>query len=485
MIFNSVTYLLFLFAVTALYWLLPRRPRLWLILLSSIAFYGFWRVEFVPLLLLSAATDFFAARSIHASSNPARRKLFVLLSLAVNLGLLLYFKYLMFFAENVVGALNLFGFEVQVPAWKIVLPLGISFYTFQTISYTIDVYRGFIEPERSFVLYGCYVTFFPQLVAGPVLRAREVVEQLARRPRFDLSDLGAGLRRLLYGLFLKVVIADNIAPLVDSGFALRIEHLSALDVWTLAFMFGFQIYFDFSAYSHIALGSARVMGIRFPENFNFPFMASSPADFWRRWNISLSSWIRDYVFLPLSGMGARDRSVGGFAPDAPSRRRMRSIRALFLTWALMGLWHGANWTFVLWGLYFAIFIGIYWLGVPWYSRLPAWASRWGGWAVTLPVVMLSWVPFRAETLTAAFGMYARILDPAAYGWHGLRENTYLVAALIMLSIVATYAFRNTAMLRLRRFRPAWASAETAAFAVIIALVFIFLRPIKQFIYFQF
>jgi len=286
-----------------------------MIFLASLTFYGFWRVEFLPVMLASTIVDYGAARAIHATDDERRRRIYLGLSLCVNLGLLFYFKYLIFFASNGTGLLRSIGFDVADPEWNIILPLGISFYTFQTISYTVDVYRRIIAPQRDFVLYACFVTFFPQLVAGPILRAREVIDQLSVRPRFSLTDFTVGIRRILSGLFLKVVLADNIASLVDAGFRQPIDGLGALDVWTLAFLFGFQIYFDFSAYSHIALGSARLMGIPFPENFNFPYLATSPREFWKRWHISLSSWIRDYLYLPLMGEAVRDDSRGGLAAD--------------------------------------------------------------------------------------------------------------------------------------------------------------------------
>jgi D-alanyl-lipoteichoic acid acyltransferase DltB (MBOAT superfamily) len=485
MIFNSVTYLLFLALSVGLYWVLPRRPRLWLIFLASLTFYGFWRVEFLPLMMVSALTDYFAARGIHKSSRTGVRRGLLLLSLLVNLGLLFYFKYLMFFADNVSGLARLVGVEFNFPAMNIILPLGISFYTFQTISYTVDVYRGFIKPERDFVLYGCYVIFFPQLVAGPVLRAAEVIHQISQRPEFRLSDLAVGLRRVAYGLFLKVVLADNIAPLVDTGFAMRSSDLSALDVWTLTFLFGFQIYFDFSAYSHIALGSARMMGIRFPENFNFPYLASSPKDFWRRWHISLSSWIRDYLYLPLTGTQVHDRSTGGLAGAAAAPRGASKTQALFLTWAIMGLWHGAAWTFVVWGLYHALLIyGHRTIGGA-LRNVPPWLARWGGLAVTMPLAMLSWVPFRAQSLTQTLEMFRLVVTPSGYVWLGLRENTYLIAAMVLLAMLVTYLVQTELVPRLRRHPVPWFLLESASLAAIVTLVFIFLRPIRQFIYFQF
>jgi len=326
------------------------------------------------------------------------------------------------------------------------------------------------------------VTFFPQLVAGPILRAAEVIPQFARRPEFDWINVGIGLRRILYGLFLKVVLADNISPLVDSGFAQPVTSLGALDVWTLAFLFGFQIYFDFSAYSHIALGSARMMGICFPENFRFPYLASSPRDFWRRWHISLSSWIRDYLYLPLAGIKVHDRSTGGLA-NATVEKSHNSV--LFLTWAIMGLWHGAAWTFIFWGLYHAVAIFIYRLVRPLAHRFSKRTTTVGGIAFTLPVMMLGWIPFRAQDLPTTLTMFAKLADPSAYTWLGLRENTYLIAVLLLLGVAGTYIFREFVIPWMRQKAFLTYIVEVPVFAIIFGLVFLFLRPISQFIYFQF
>jgi D-alanyl-lipoteichoic acid acyltransferase DltB (MBOAT superfamily) len=377
------------------------------------------------------------------------------------------------------------GFDVADPAWNIILPLGISFYTFQTISYTVDVYRRLIRPERDFVLYACYVTFFPQLVAGPILRAREVIGQLNARPAFSLSDFSVGIRRVLFGLFLKVVLADNLAPLVDAGYAEPTSALGALDVWTLAFLFGFQIYFDFSAYSHIALGSARLMGIHFPENFNFPYLATSPRDFWKRWHISLSSWIRDYLYLPLMGEAVRDDSTGGLAQVVDDQRERRRVRSLFLTWAIMGLWHGANWTFVLWGVYHAVLVYLQRVIGPRLPDFPARTAAIGGWLITLPLAMLGWIPFRAQSVGDALDLMSKVVMPTQYFSLGLRENNYLVAALLLAAIVATRSFRDVVQPWLMRRPLVWTATQASGYAVLVALVFVFLRPINQFIYFQF
>ena len=262
MVFNSLTYLILLTSVVTLFWCISYNLRFYLIFLSSLIFYGFWKIEFIPLLLFSTILDWWVALKIVNSKNK-KKKIFLLISLIINLGILFIFKYLIFFTENSIGLLNLFNAKIDPIILKIILPLGISFYTFQTISYTVDVYRGTIKPENNFIVYACYVTFFPQLIAGPILRAKEVITQFKKQNVFRWDYISGGLRRVLYGLFLKVVIADNLAPLVNSGFSLPVSELSAFDVWTLSFLFGFQIYFDFCGYSHIL--SAKMIGIIFPE----------------------------------------------------------------------------------------------------------------------------------------------------------------------------------------------------------------------------
>lgn len=487
MTFNSVTFCLFLFIVVTTYWCLPwQRARMWFLFLSSLVFYGFWRIEFLPLMLFSTFVDYFAALRIQATDSKAARRFWLIGAVTINLGLLFFFKYLLFFTNSAISLGQLIGVEADRVTWNIILPLGISFYTFHSISYTIDVYRGFINAERDYLRFGCYVVFFSQLVAGPILRAIEVIPQLCARQRPRLEGFVAGIQRIVFGLFLKVVLADNIALLVDDGFAQSVSTLSALDVWTLAFMFGFQIYFDFSAYSHIAIGSARLLGIRFPENFNFPYLATSPRDFWRRWHISLSSWIRDYLYLPLAGKLVQDRSTGGLgASITQDRSHPKDAGALFLTWTIMGLWHGANWTFMVWGLYHAICIYCYRLATARPLPIGARARNLIGWLVTLPLMMLSWIPFRAPDVNTAFSMGIKLLSLSQYHWLGMRENTYLIAFVLLLGIVGTRFVQTRIAAAIARLPVLDTIARTSVMAVSIAFVFIFLRPIKQFIYFQF
>ncbi len=344
-----------------------------------------------------------------------------------------------------------------------------------------------IPAQRDFLLYGCFVTFFPQLVAGPILRGHELLNQLTQRPSFNVEMFAGGLRRIIYGLFLKVVIADNIAPLVDEGFAGSIAKMSALDVLTLSFLFGFQIYCDFSAYSHIALGSARLMGIHFPENFNFPYIARSPKEFWQRWHISLSSWVRDYLYLPLIGAKVDDRSVGGLAVASQEKvfAGRYQVVALFVTWAVMGFWHGANWTFIFWGLYHATYIQIYRLSTPFRVMLPTWIRNLIGWGVTLLICMLSWIPFRANNIGDALSMYAILFDPLRYSFLGLRENSYLIAALLMIGFMLTWLANRLNLKLAESYERIAFLLECGVIAIASGLVFVLLRPVSQFIYFQF
>ena len=431
--------------------------------------------------MFSVVVDWWVALRMSGTAEKQRVK-FLFLSIVTNMGLLFYFKYLMFFADNFTSLANVFGANLDPILINIILPLGISFYTFQTISYTVDVYRRNIAPEKDFLLYACYVTFFPQLVAGPILRASEVLKQFVQRKSFCFEHIIFGARRILYGLFLKVVLADNIGPMVDQGYSLPVESMSALDVWTLAFLFGFQIYFDFSAYSHIALGSARLLGIVFPENFNFPYLASSPRDFWRRWHISLSSWIRDYLCLPLTRAKGFDRSIGGLT-IATSQKG--NSRALYVTWAIMGLWHGASWTFVLWGVYHALIISIYRLVSPLGKKLNERFKLVGGVVCTLPLMMLGWIPFRAESLNQAFEMWRKVFDPSAYFWLGMRENVYLITFILIVGILLASFLRKVFFTNLPTLNWGRQLVDFTAIAVMVALVVVFLRPISQFIYFQF
>ncbi|MBF0268000.1 MAG: MBOAT family protein [Alphaproteobacteria bacterium] len=487
MIFNSVSFILFLAAFTSLWWMLPERPRHWLIFLGSLLFYGFWRVEFVAVLLLSMSTDYAAALALDRTTTRWKRRALLSLSVLVNLGLLTYFKYADFLLSNFAKLSLLTGFDLSVTPLNIVLPLGISFYTFQSISYTVDVYRRQVRAERDYLCFANFVLFFPQLVAGPILRAAEVIEQLKSRQPFRLFDLSFGIKTILSGMFLKVVLADNLAPLVDDAFSMPSGSFGAKESWALASLFGYQIYFDFAGYSLIAIGSARLMGVHFPANFDWPYISRSPREFWRRWHISLSSWIRDYLYLPLCGMRTRDDSLGGLAEVAQQdvkTREGKRIWALLVTWAIMGLWHGANWTFVLWGLWHAVLILGYRLLTP-RLVLPRPLAAIGGWLVTYPLILLGWIPFRAQSVSEAVSLMINAFTPSSYLLpFALPRHYYTLSLLLPLAMVTAYIL-HVSWPRLRRLPVVGDVMHIGGLAFAFGLVFVFFRPIRQFIYFQF
>lgn len=490
MIFNSATYvLLFLPTVAILYWHLPSRARLWLLFTASLAFYGFWRLDFIPLILFSGILDYYLALWIDRTVDPGRRRRVLLISVVANLLILGVFKYLNFAVESVGSVARLVGYEPGFVELNIILPLGISFYIFQTLSYTIDVYRKEIPAERDMLKYLCFVTFFAHMVAGPILRARVLLPQFDCRPSFDRQMIIDGLMRIVAGLFLKVVLADTIAGFVDAGFAKPTKDHGFHDAWTLAFLFGFQIYFDFAGYSHIAIGSAQLLGIRLPENFAFPYMSASPREFWQRWHISLSTWIRDYLYLPLLGTfrSSRDGAWDTVTSSDDTVGFARRTSALFATWIIMGLWHGANWTFALWGLYHAVVIQVQRIATPVFAMRAGIMTSVIGFVTTLPVMMAGWVPFRCRTVNDALLMWAQMLDvrdllrPSL----GLAPNTCLLAASMLIAMVAAWMWTALIMPRLRQSPVLMGVSEAMFYAVALPLVMINLQIKEQFIYFQF
>ena len=336
MAFNSIHFLIFLPLVLAAYWTLRRNAglRLLLLLIASYYFYMSWNWMYAGLILGSTVLDFVAAGAMHRATSPRGRRGWLAVSLAGNLGVLFVFKYFNFFAESFAQVFGWAGVDVGRMQHSLLLPVGISFYTFQTLSYTIDVYRGRLEPTRSFLKFALFVSFFPQLVAGPIVRASHFLPQLEQTPRFDDRAAERGLGLILYGLFKKVCLADVLGSvLVDPAFA----DPSACSSWMLLvamYAYVFQIYYDFSGYSDIAIGAARMLGFDLPINFNRPYLATSMRDFWRRWHISLSTWLRDYLYAPLGG---------------GKGSTFKTMRNLAIVMVLGGLWHGAAWGFVAWG----------------------------------------------------------------------------------------------------------------------------------------
>ncbi|WP_299430983.1 MBOAT family O-acyltransferase [uncultured Maribacter sp.] len=336
MLFNSIDFAIFLPIVFVLYWFVINKSlklQNLLIVVASYFFYGWWDWRFLSLILFSTIVDYSVGILLQKENNILKRKTLLWISIIVNLGFLGFFKYYNFFLENFIDAFSLFGILLKTSSLSIILPVGISFYTFQTLSYTIDVYRKNLEPTKDFVAFTAFVSFFPQLVAGPIERASNLLPQFYKKRIFSYDAAVDGMRQILWGLLKKIVIADNAAIYVNLIFENYPEY-SGNTLFLGAVFFAFQIYGDFSGYSDIAIGTSRLFGFNLKQNFAFPYFSRDIAEFWRRWHISLSTWFRDYVYIPLGG------SIGG---------TWMKVRNTFIIFIVSGFWHGANWTFIVWG----------------------------------------------------------------------------------------------------------------------------------------
>ncbi|MFV8749791.1 MBOAT family O-acyltransferase [Nannocystaceae bacterium ST9] len=475
--FNSLEYVLLLVVTSVLFFGAGYRARLVILIIASLIFYAAWNVPFVSLIVISAGVDYTAARLLGqpASSGwqrPTARKAVLAVSLLLNLGLLGYFKYANFFLANVHELMG--HAEGEGKLLDIVLPPGISFYTFQTMSYTIDVYRRQITPTKSFLRFFLYVTFFPQLIAGPIERAGHLLVQFdhaATRP-FRVENLVSGAQMIVFGMFKKVVIADHCGRLADQVF----RDPAGFDGWTAligVYAFTLQIYCDFSAYSEIARGSARIFGIDLMRNFDQPYLTSNIAEFWRRWHISLSNWFRDYVYIPLGGS---------------QKGKVRTLINLIITMFLSGLWHGAAWTFVIWGLYHGLLLLITALIGKRVAKLFGGGrlARALGWFTTFHLVVIGWILFRA----ADMAQFRQLLGSIAGQIAGLASGGGLPTSAQGMFIAGMFAFIGMSALdrRERLLERIWGSpigSVVFATVLIVAMLLIGLPDGPAFIYFQF
>jgi D-alanyl-lipoteichoic acid acyltransferase DltB (MBOAT superfamily) len=394
--FNSFDFLIFFVAVFVVQFVLPHRPRNLFLLAASYFFYGCWDWRFLGLMLLSTVIDFYCSHQIHKSEGQVRRKRLLTVSVLANLGVLGFFKYFNFFADSARELAAAGGFVFSDFTFDVILPVGISFYTFQTMSYTIDVYRGDMRPLQRFSDFALYVAFFPQLVAGPIERGTRLAPQIEDGRRTSWGGVQDGGWLVLKGLFKKAVIADNMAPIVDQVYTA--SNPAGPEVWLAMYAFAFQIYGDFSGYTDIARGVGRMMGYDLMLNFRMPYLATSPSDFWQRWHISLSSWLKDYLYIPLGG------NRGG---------SLLTMRNLMLTMLLGGLWHGAAWTFVLWGAFHGLILIVYRLAGKLVDSPMRFSPLW--WlqvAVMFHLTCFSWLIFRAESFT----QLTHLLQCLTTGW---------------------------------------------------------------------
>ena len=477
MYFNSIAFALFLPIVWVLYWALAKstlKAQNMLLIAASYVFYGWWDWRFLSLIALSTLLDFSIGKALGEDRSTKTRKWLLGASLLGNLGMLGTLKYFDFFARSFAEAFQSVGVSVDPFTLGWVLPVGISFYTFQTLSYTIDAYRRDIVPTRDPAAFFAYVSFFPQLVAGPIERASQLLPQFLVRRTFDPAKASDGMRQMLWGFFKKVVIADACAPLVDQIFEPGANWSASTLLWG-AFLFAFQIYCDFSGYSDIAIGLGRLFGFELMRNFAFPYFSRDIAEFWRRWHISLNTWFRDYVYIPLGG------SKGSV------RIRIRNILAIFL---LSGLWHGASWTYVVWGMINAVlFIPLVLsgrnrnnLGVVAEGRLLPNLREFTGIAGTFGITLVAWIFFRAKTIGHALDFLRGMASPSIFGLSKLFDG-WLMAMIVVLLLVEWLQRTQQHALAVGHL-PAW--MRRSMYGGVFMLIFFFGQFSGQdFIYFQF
>lgn len=472
MLFNSLRYIVFLTVVVALFWRLPTRHRPLLLLVGSYLFYMNWFPQYGLMIVTLTTLNYFLG--LRLASARSQRRVWLWLGVVFNLGVLAFFKYTNFILDNVRAIADMAGQTFSLDA-SILLPLGISFFTFEFIHYLVDVYRG-SPPVRSWVDFALFPAFFPTQIAGPIKRYQNFIPQLSLPTVFGSDRFQDGLRLIVRGLFKKVVLADNLVAVVEAGFGAP-SGLGAVDAWLVVLAFTLQIYFDFSGYTDIGRGSAALLGYDVPENFNLPYLAENLADFWRRWHISLSSWLRDYLYIPLGG----------------SRRGLaRQYFNLFATMTLGGLWHGAAWTFVVWGAFHGLGLIVH---REWQRHTTRWAGArqslvWRGLAgaLTLMFVAVGWVFFRATTLGVAAELLQRMTLIGAPRWIGSLDpdhwlTTAIVAGAYGLYLAAAEWARRTpppAWLRTR----AW-MVRAAVMALMVLAIVAFPGGQASFIYFQF
>lgn len=464
MVFSSLLFMfIYLPVVLAIYYIVPRRWRnLWLFV-ANLVFYGWGEPVYILLMLFSICINYFAGRLIDSNrENRKKAKAILIVDIVVNLAMLAFFKYFDLFAATLSRIPG-----VSIPALHLALPIGISFYTFQTMSYPIDVYRGDASIQRNFISFGTFVALFPQLIAGPIVRYKDIASQLDFRAT-GVDQFASGVRRFTVGLGKKVLIANNIGALWDIYAAKAPGELTVLGSWLGILAFSLQIYFDFSGYSDMAIGLGRMLGFEFLENFNYPYISKSVTEFWRRWHISLGTWFRDYVYIPLGGN---------------RKGPWRQIFNLLVVWALTGFWHGANWTFLCWGLYYAVFLILEKLFLlKGLKRVPVLAT-----VYTLLVAVCGWVLFDLPSLSAAGAYYGAMFGFAGGGAAAAADFFYLreYALVFLVCILACTPLGKTLYEKLSGKAKAWLTPVMIAAVLVLSTAYLVDATYNPFLYFRF
>lgn len=475
MLFNSLEFLIFFPIVFCVYWNIRNtRAQNAMLVLVSYFFYGWWDWRFLGLIFVSSAVDFTLGRLIHRTDEQSKRLRLLIVSLVVNLGILGFFKYYNFFIDSFADLLGTVGLQANYSSLQVILPVGISFYTFQTLSYTIDIYRRRIEPTKDVIAFFAFVSFFPQLVAGPIERAKNLIPQFLRQRTFDPGAASDGFRQILWGFFKKVVIADNCAFIVDACFA-DPAGMQPLFLVIGLVCFAFQIYCDFSGYSDIAIGTARLLGFNLMQNFAYPYFSRDIAEFWRRWHISLSTWFRDYVYIPLGGSYSS---------------KWKRIRNILITFVVSGFWHGANWTFVFWGfLHGLYYIPLMLTGGQKRHKGPLAEGRLlptfrtaGMMLLTFLLTLVAWTFFRATSINEAFEYLGSIFTGS--GTNGVQRMTTLFVVLMIAGMLVIEWIQRSKPhgLEIASFPIV---ARWSTYVLLIAVCLWFYGEQQAFIYFQF
>lgn len=479
MLFNSLEFLIFFIIIYCLYSFCRHKQQNIILLVASCIFYAVWDLRFLFLIFISIIVDYFCGLKIYESEDDKERKRFLLLSIFVNLSILGFLKYFNFFADNLRILLSLLGVDLHRTSFNVILPIGISFYMFKTMSYTFDIYRKEIKPTKNFLDYALFVIYFPQILAGPIMRAKVLLPQIISSRKITLDNIYEGCYLIFWGLFQKLFIADNLAKIIDPVFANHSQQSGAM-VLAVIYAYSFQIFCDFAGYSNIANGLNRCMGFDAMLNFNLPYFSTNPKEFWQRWHISLSTWLRDYLYIPLGGN---------------RKTRLATYRNLLFTMFLGGLWHGASWTFVIWGIYHGILLIMHRIFTPFFKKIRFISFSKEGliekiWMCLkiiffFHLVCFGWLIFRAASLSQACDMMRAVfmnfnfINDTGFKFSGLKIIFYIW----VLLVVQIFEFRTNDLQFMLKTR----TATRATFYYLCFYLILFFGAIggKEFIYFQF